>query len=270
MDDVDLRDRIMAHLGAAARVCGMTVILHDYLARVWLPVAYVEHVSAPCVARKELDGNRACVASCGSGGATDEWIGAWPAGRVHACSAGYVKIAIPLLEQGALLGIVHAGPLVSPEGRGCLLETVDAGGRARLEDVRLVLVAVAREIARLIEPWRSVRIQEDRAGTILAYLNEHRFGDADVEGVAERLALSPSRVRHVVVELFGKPLSALSMEIRLQRGAGLLALTDRPISGIAMSLGFSDQSHFGKCFRRQYGTSPLRFRKERQIKHLPS
>lgn len=342
------REAVLERLCAASRICGMPVLLHDYLATVRLPRAWTEHLAAPCLARKEEDGNVRCAGFCGAGGETDGWIEQYPDGRVHCCPDGWVKIAVPLMARGYLAGILHAGPApltalqehgpnaatqgsrgertpdvvgarsakrekgakrAEQSGEGARGQAQDqavmAGPAAtyaqgapvgdawrRLEDVRIVLAAVARDLERILEPLRDLlpstpsRNQErgpgpgagrgsggsdtrpdggparsDRADRILAYLNTCRDRPARLEELAGRLNLSPSRTRRLVVELFGKPLSELSNNLRLQRAASLLELTDRPLSAIALALGFCDQSHFSKRFAKAFGVTPLRYRK---------
>ncbi|NJK89297.1 MAG: helix-turn-helix transcriptional regulator [Myxococcales bacterium] len=43
--------------------------------------------------------------------------------------------------------------------------------------------------------------------------------------------------------------------VRLERGRREL-LSGRPAARLAQDLGFSDQSHFIRCFRRQFGFTP--------------
>lgn len=40
-------------------------------------------------------------------------------------------------------------------------------------------------------------------------------------------------------------------EYRLSKAAALLRETDKPISDIAVNVGFGQPSHFGKCFREK-------------------
>tara|TARA_R110000764_G_scaffold29470_8_gene69055 strand:- start:1975 stop:2184 length:210 start_codon:yes stop_codon:yes gene_type:complete len=39
----------------------------------------------------------------------------------------------------------------------------------------------------------------------------------------------------------------------------LIERTARPLADAALSVGFSDQSHFTRCFARQLGISPVAF-----------
>ena len=50
------------------------------------------------------------------------------------------------------------------------------------------------------------------------------------------------------------------MEIRLQRARNLLIQTDMTVLDIAIACGFGSPSHFSKCYRLRYNTSPYRER----------
>ncbi len=50
------------------------------------------------------------------------------------------------------------------------------------------------------------------------------------------------------------------LRARVQRAIGLLANTDRPVTGIAFDVGFGDLSNFVRTFHRAAGVSPRRFR----------
>ncbi|MEZ5425818.1 MAG: AraC family transcriptional regulator [Pyrinomonadaceae bacterium] len=49
--------------------------------------------------------------------------------------------------------------------------------------------------------------------------------------------------------------------IRLENARRLLIQTRKPISEIALETGFSDQSHLTRLFKREYGLTPHRYRK---------
>ena len=50
------------------------------------------------------------------------------------------------------------------------------------------------------------------------------------------------------------------MELRLQKARNLLMQTDMSVIEIALACGFASPSHFSKCYRSQYGTTPYRER----------
>lgn len=236
----------------------MPVILHDYHCVIRLPLALRWHVSAPCLLAKSADSNSRCAAYCGDNGSVDRRIASHPDGFVHRCPFGHWKIALPLARDGHLGGILFAGPLTAP------LEAPERTGEW-LDHCRSVLVAVVHEIARLVEPGEWSRSDADRRRAILDFLSYRFDGPARLEDLARRLHLSPSRTRHLVAELFGKPFRTLALELRLKGAASLLGQTQLPLADIALRMGFCDASHFSNAFRRQFGMSPRRYRGDAQV-----
>ncbi len=51
---------------------------------------------------------------------------------------------------------------------------------------------------------------------------------------------------------------------RLDHAARQLMTTDAPLAGVASDVGFADQSHFTRWFRRRYRTTPQQFRQRRR------
>jgi transcriptional regulator GlxA family with amidase domain len=50
------------------------------------------------------------------------------------------------------------------------------------------------------------------------------------------------------------------MELRLQKARNLLMQTDMSVINVALACGFAAPSHFSKCYRAHYGTTPYRER----------
>lgn len=50
------------------------------------------------------------------------------------------------------------------------------------------------------------------------------------------------------------------MELRLQKARNLLMQTDMSVINVALACGFASPSHFSKCYRAQYHTTPYRER----------
>jgi AraC family transcriptional regulator len=49
---------------------------------------------------------------------------------------------------------------------------------------------------------------------------------------------------------------------RAEHAARLLVRSGRPLAHVAVACGFSDQAHLTRVFRREFGTSPARFRRQ--------
>lgn len=58
------------------------------------------------------------------------------------------------------------------------------------------------------------------------------------------------------------------MEIRLQKARNLLMQTDMSVINVALACGFASPSHFSKCYRAHYDTTPYRERGAQAAKFL--
>lgn len=77
---------------------------------------------------------------------------------------------------------------------------------------------------------------------------------------AGRLNVSTTYLSRIVKQTSGRTVHAHLTELQLTEAKRLLECTVLDIKQIADTLGFSDQSAFGKFFVKQTGLSPLRFR----------
>lgn len=84
--------------------------------------------------------------------------------------------------------------------------------------------------------------------------------DFNIDSIAETAGLSRSAFFKKLKSLTGFAPVDLVREIRLTKAAKLIATTDSSISEIAFSVGFKESSYFGKCFKKQFGMTPLEYR----------
>ena len=85
-----------------------------------------------------------------------------------------------------------------------------------------------------------------------------------IPDLADVAGLSPSAFIRAFKRATGMTPHRFVIEQRLQAARRLLAESDRPIADIALSSGFSSQSHFGAAFRASVGVSPARYRRLRR------
>lgn len=96
----------------------------------------------------------------------------------------------------------------------------------------------------------------------VAYIDKHYADEISVEDVARESGLSESQFRRVFEDVIAKSPIDYITTIRLNAARKLLTTTDKSIAEIAVEVGFFDQSHFIKAFRRERGTTPGRYRRE--------
>lgn len=107
-------------------------------------------------------------------------------------------------------------------------------------------------------------VVEGRMTIFLRYIEQHFSESISLDMLAESAHVSKSEcLRCFKSSLQTAPYRYL-MEYRLSKAAELLRSTDAPISEIANRVGFSQTSHFGKCFREKTGMPPRAYRKSKK------
>jgi AraC family transcriptional regulator len=96
------------------------------------------------------------------------------------------------------------------------------------------------------------------------YMQAHLTEDISLAEVAKIAKLSQSQFARAFRDSTGMPPYRYILQARIQRAQQMLETTNLPISEVATSVGFADQSHFTKAFRRFVGATPKRWRQDRQ------
>ena len=82
----------------------------------------------------------------------------------------------------------------------------------------------------------------------------------DLQFYADSLNVFQTYLSRVVRQISGKTVNNYITEALYRDARRLLVFTDLTVKEIAEQLGFSDQSSFGKFFKKKSGTSPANFR----------
>ena len=102
-----------------------------------------------------------------------------------------------------------------------------------------------------------------RMQKFLQYISEHYGEDISLDSLAGSANVSKSEcLRCFKASMQSTPYKYLT-EYRLSKAAELLKNSDKPIGMIADSVGFRQNSHFGKCFKEKTGFSPRDYRKKK-------
>jgi AraC family transcriptional regulator len=91
--------------------------------------------------------------------------------------------------------------------------------------------------------------------------NLHRsIHTKDLSAIARR---SPAHFSRSFKLAFGEPPHAYVMRRRLERACTLMVTSSTSLSQIAFSVGFADQPHLCRLFKKAFGQSPTSWRRER-------
>jgi AraC family transcriptional regulator len=95
-------------------------------------------------------------------------------------------------------------------------------------------------------------------------LHADPFGDLSLPRLARAADVHPSYFARQFRRHYGQSLGTYVRRQRLLWATQQLAQSDRPLSDIAMEAGFSDQSHFTRALKREFGVTPQQFRRANQ------
>jgi AraC-like DNA-binding protein len=95
-----------------------------------------------------------------------------------------------------------------------------------------------------------------RTHRICEYINFNLDQNISLETLAEMAGLSTHHFARAFKQTVGMPPHGYVLQRRIEHAQQMLRNTDLPMSEIALSAGFSDQSHLARHFRRITGMSP--------------
>ena len=97
-----------------------------------------------------------------------------------------------------------------------------------------------------------------RVGVIRDYLHEHAHQEIAVADLANLVGLTRSHLTRLFAERTGLPPHSYQVQLRIWRAKSLLRQGE-PIAQVATAVGFADQSHLTRHFKRALGVTPGQF-----------
>jgi AraC family transcriptional regulator len=98
-------------------------------------------------------------------------------------------------------------------------------------------------------------------GRVLEYIEAHLHDDLRVEDLAGIAGTSAQYFARAFKRHAGEPPHAFVLRRRLERARDAVRTSDEPLFAIAQRLGFADQAHLTRLFRRRFGAPPGAYRR---------
>jgi AraC-like DNA-binding protein len=147
-----------------------------------------------------------------------------------------------------------------------LITPPDIGAAESCHDARAVLHARPR-LDSLGHLWAVSTMSHQRAGLprescklIEDYIDTHLDTALELHKLAALVGMSPSHFTRSFHKAFGLTPHRYVIQCRILRARELLASTQLPLTEIALTVGFADQSHFCRRFTEGVGVTPGAFR----------
>lgn len=131
----------------------------------------------------------------------------------------------------------------------------DSASEIAFEGLALQLVAET-----IREAGRETKIPR-WLNTVRDQLHEEYRTVPSLKQMAARVGVHPTYLASCFQQHFGVTIGEFVRARRIAHAREILANSNDPLSEVALCLGFSDQSHFCRTFKKQVGLSPLQYRR---------
>jgi len=108
--------------------------------------------------------------------------------------------------------------------------------------------------AKPLPGWKMRRVTE--------FIEDNLEGDLSLQAMGEEVDISPLYLARAFKSAVGQSPHQYVLGRRIERAKELLRNTDLPVVDVALSSGFSSQSHLSHWFIRQVGVSPAVYRRQ--------
>ena len=116
-----------------------------------------------------------------------------------------------------------------------------------------------RDIQRLSIPTR-IGVRHPRLSRVIERMEQSIEEPVSPAELAEEVGMSTRQLERLFRRYLNRSPKRYYMELRLARARNLLMQTELSVINVALACGFASPSHFSKCYRAQYGTTPYRER----------
>lgn len=103
-----------------------------------------------------------------------------------------------------------------------------------------------------------IGIRHPRLAAVITRIEANLETPLSPSQLAHDAGMSTRQLERLFMRYLDRSPKRFYIEARLTRARHLLLNTDLPLIEIAIACGFSSSSHFSKCYRDRYGTSPHR------------
>ena len=86
--------------------------------------------------------------------------------------------------------------------------------------------------------------------------------------LAAQFSVSETSLKNYFRGVFGQNISIYLREVRMKKAAELLTSTRLSVAEIAELVGYMNQSKFASVFKKQFGLSPLEYRRSKKLENI--
>ena len=194
--------------------------------------------------------------------------------HIYTCHMSVTEAIAPIYSNEILVGYLMFGQIRKPEQEKIAPEAREAAQLCGATDEMFRQMPAAeddyiRSAANMMRMCASYLCTKEiirRNPNVLSYhleqyITTHLDGELSVEELCRRFYISRAKLYQLSLQNFQMGISDYIRMRRLKRARRLLLDTDFSVSRIASMVGIPDTNYFIRNFKRNYGLTPLQYRK---------
>ena len=196
---------------------------------------------------------------------------------LHYCHAGLLDVATPILHNDTLLGYMMFGQVLD---KGDLKPNLTVCKKYGLNEKDLLsafaeikffnkdIIDAAMRILKICTHYLWISQMITKQKNLLAYdietfIQNNLNSDITVNNVCEHFQISKNKLYKITDTFFGDSFNRVLNNKRIEKAKNLLESTDDPIYIICAQVGIPDYNYFTKVFKKEVGTTPRDYRKNK-------
>jgi transcriptional regulator GlxA family with amidase domain len=116
-----------------------------------------------------------------------------------------------------------------------------------------------QDTQRLSIPTR-IGVRHPKLGQVIRMMEQNIEDPISPAQLAKDVSMSTRQLERLFRRYLNRSPKRYYMELRLAKARNLLMQTDMSVINVALACGFASPSHFSKCYRAHYDTTPYRER----------
>ena len=116
-----------------------------------------------------------------------------------------------------------------------------------------------QDTQRLSVPTR-IGVRHPKLSSVIQMMEQNIEEPISPSILAQDVGMSTRQLERLFRRYLNRSPKRYYMELRLQKARNLLMQTDMSVINVALACGFASPSHFSKCYRAHYDTTPYRER----------
>ncbi|MEX0970224.1 MAG: GlxA family transcriptional regulator [Paracoccaceae bacterium] len=127
-------------------------------------------------------------------------------------------------------------------------------------------VRTDKDEQRLSVPTR-IGVRHPKLANVIQVMEKNLEEPISPSILASDVGMSTRQLERLFRRYLNRSPKRYYMELRLQKARNLLLQTDMSVINVALACGFASPSHFSKCYRAHFATTPYRERGQQELAH---